>query len=115
MTVAIEVASLLMDIELLLRNSGQWQKDSPSAKALASVEPFCIDTLTFVQWLQFIFLPKMRLLLEQQQTLPVRCAIAPMAAEYFNKININADELLSVLESLDQLLSAAGEQAVPKL
>jgi uncharacterized protein YqcC (DUF446 family) len=29
----------------------------PSTEALASDQPFCVDTLTLPRWLQFIFLP----------------------------------------------------------
>ena len=46
-----------------------WEKVSPSAAALASDEPFCIDTLTFPQWLQFIFLPTLYRMLEAGELL----------------------------------------------
>ena len=105
---AVDVASLLIDIEALLRQLGHWQSEQPAPQALASREPFCIDTLTFPQWLQFVFLPRMHELVEQQQALPQSCAIAPMAAEYFKGKSKNTDtnQLLATLMSLDKLLSA---------
>ena len=78
-----EVAEVLIDIEAQLRQLGQWHKVQPTAEALSSEEPFCVDTLTFTQWLQFIFLPTLYAMLEEGQALPQRCGIAPMAEEYF--------------------------------
>ena len=58
------LAEHLLLIERELRVLGWWQEQAPSAEALASQEPFCVDTLTFEQWLQWIFLPRMKQLLE---------------------------------------------------
>ena len=59
MTKSAEVAALLMAIEAQLRQLNLWEEEAPTAEALASSEPFAIDTLSFTQWLQFIFLPTM--------------------------------------------------------
>ena len=79
----IEIAETLIDIEAQLRQMRLWEEVPPPAEALASEQPFCVDTLTLPQWLQFIFLPRLYLLLDQEQALPDRCGIAPMAQEYF--------------------------------
>ena len=73
------VAELLIDIEGELRKLGQWSRIPPSDKALSSAQPFCIDTLTLPQWLQYIFLPALYKILEEKQGLPGRCGVAPMA------------------------------------
>jgi uncharacterized protein YqcC (DUF446 family) len=49
------------------------------AEALASVEPFSVDTLDFEQWLQWIFLPRMKMILEQDLPLPNASGIQEMA------------------------------------
>ena len=77
-----QVAEVLIDIEAQLRQLGQWDKIPPSTEALASTEPFCVDTLTLPQWLQFVFLPTIYRMLEEGQPLPQRCGIAPMAEEF---------------------------------
>ena len=56
-----DVAEVLIDIEAELRRLGLWDAAPPPAEALASTEPFAIDTLTPPQWLQFIFLPTLYL------------------------------------------------------
>ena len=100
-----EIAEVLIDIEAQLRQLGLWDKIPPSTEALASSQPFCVDTLTLPQWLQFIFLPTLYDMLEQEQPLPQRCGIAPMAEEFFRGSGLAIDELLESLELVDDLLS----------
>ena len=101
-----DIAEVLIDIEAQLRQLGMWDKIPPSTGALASSEPFCVDTLTLPQWLQFVFLPTIRELLEAEQPLPDRCGIAPMAEEFFRDSELAITELLVSLEKIDKLLSA---------
>ena len=103
-----EVAEVLIDIEAQLRQLGLWDKIPPSTEALASTQPFCVDTLSLPQWLQFVFLPRLYEMLEAGQPLPDRCGIAPMAEEYFRGLDLTADALLRSLVEIDELLSAAG-------
>jgi uncharacterized protein YqcC (DUF446 family) len=100
-----EVAAVLIDIEAQLRQLGQWDKVPPSSAALASDQPFCVDTLTLPQWLQFIFLPTLYRMLEEQEVLPERSGIAPMAEEYFRGTGLAGGELVEALLRMDQLLS----------
>ena len=100
----LRLSSLLIDIEASLRQLGQWQDHAPSAEALASTEPFAIDSLTFPQWLQFIFLPKMYEMIERDQSLPENCSIAPMAEEYFVGVGLEVTTLLDKLLRVDELL-----------
>ncbi len=105
MSKAITLSSLLIDIEAELRQLGLWQAEPPEHNALASQEPFCIDTLSFEQWLQFVFMVKLRQLLDAQQTLPSQCSIAPMAEEHFAKSGRKASGLIGILYQVDNLLS----------
>ena len=100
-----QVTALLMDVESELRQFGVWEDVSPSEEALASSQPFCVDTLSFTQWLQFIFLPAMYHLIESESEYPRDCAIAPMAEEYFRGLGRRSDRLLQTLLTLDNLLS----------
>ena len=101
-----EVAEVLIDIEAQLRQLGLWDKIPPSSQALASEQPFAVDTLTLPQWLQFIFLPTIREMLEAGQALPDRCGIVPMADEFFSDTGLACDELVVALARIDELLSA---------
>jgi uncharacterized protein YqcC (DUF446 family) len=107
MSAQIEVAEMLIDVEAQLRQLNQWQKIPPTDEALSSDQPFCVDTLTFPQWLQFVFLPRLYQMLEAGQPLPERCGIAPMAEEYFRGTSLASGELIAVLNRIDELLSEA--------
>jgi len=69
------INELLVALERALRSQNQWQTDPPSSLALASKLPFCYDTLEFNQWLQWIFLPRLKLLIKTDADLPRESAI----------------------------------------
>jgi uncharacterized protein YqcC (DUF446 family) len=74
----------------------------PSAQALASVEPFCFDTLEFHAWLQWVFIPRMLDVLERDLPLVAPCAIAPLAEYRFAEhSNLNTTELLALIAAFD--------------
>ncbi|MEL7046392.1 MAG: YqcC family protein [Pseudomonadota bacterium] len=96
---------MLIDVEAELRRLRLWDAEPPDAAALASVQPFAIDTLTLPQWLQFIFLPNMYRLIEDNEELPQRCGIVPMAEEFFRGTQLDLGGLLTALRQIDILLS----------
>lgn len=95
---------VLEDLEMAMQASNLWSSAVPSPQALTSKAPFACDSLYFEQWLQFIFIPKMRALVESQQTLPKFSAILPMAEESWkNKTGVN--HVLAIIKSCDAVLS----------
>ncbi|WP_440053643.1 YqcC family protein [Pseudoalteromonas sp. T1lg65] len=76
---ASNLLSLLAELESCLKAAGLWQRQEIDPLALTSTQPFCCDTMSFEQWLQFVFIPKMQLLIRQSEPLPKSMAIAPMA------------------------------------
>lgn len=95
---------LLNDLESELRKQGLWQKSKPSESALNSSAPFAIDTLTFTQWLQFIFIDKMSHLLQFSLPLPESISVLPMACEYFKNHSINSAEITDIIGRIDLLI-----------
>ena len=104
MPAAREVADSLIRIEAELRRLGLWSATPPPAAALRSQLPFCIDTLEFEQWLQWVFLPRFWALLEKDAPLPNHSGIAPMAEVWFEQKGLRAGELISLLRAFDRLL-----------
>jgi uncharacterized protein YqcC (DUF446 family) len=101
-----ELVSQLLDVERALRKMNCWSDITPSLEALASTQPFSVDTLEFVEWLQFIFLPQMHLLVEAAAPLPQNCQIAPMAEEYLKGSSEEITELIALLKAIDTVLSS---------
>lgn len=60
----------LQQLPHALQQDGLWSHTRPTAAALASEVPFAADTLTIEQWLQFVLLPRMNLLVQQRLPLP---------------------------------------------
>jgi uncharacterized protein YqcC (DUF446 family) len=97
---------LLKAIETELKQLSLWQLSYPSAAALSSQQPFCCDTLSFEQWLQFIMLPRMQALIDGNHPLPTKIAIAPMAQESFKGLGLKANPLINTISDFDSLLSS---------
>lgn len=100
-----EISSLMLELERVLRQSGQWEPHPPSSEALGSIQPFSCDTLHLTQWLQWVFLPRMRMLLESAQPLPGKCDILPYAQEQLREAAWPVDGLLRAIASIDRALS----------
>ena len=101
----IAVTEILMDLEKELRQLNLWDFELPSAEALASTEPFAVDTLNFPQWLQVIFIPRLYFMVKHCSALPTNCAVTAMAEEYFQALNANTARVISHLQKMDSLLS----------
>ena len=97
--------SLLLAVEEELRAMDLWEQQAPSPQALASDQPFAIDKLSFNQWLQFIFLPKMAEIVETASALPESCSTAPMAEEFYKAEQVDAISLIRHLAAIDALIS----------
>lgn len=102
----IAVGELLIDLECHMRTLGLWQEQRPSQQALNSTQPFAVDTLTFPQWVQFIFIEKMQNMVNEQLPLPDSCGIAPMCEEYFRHMDMAGAPITQVFVRLDELLTA---------
>jgi uncharacterized protein YqcC (DUF446 family) len=99
------VADSLIRIEMELRQLGVWEPSSPPAEALQSTQPFGIDRLAFNQWLQFVFIRRMKVLIEAGYPLPEVSGMAPMAEEHFNGRQVSGQRLVNELSEMDRLLS----------
>ena len=102
-----QLSDMLKTLEEGLQREELWLAQTPSNDALSSVEPFAVDTLTFIQWLQFLFLPQIKQICQEAAELPAICSIAPMAEEYFKSIQITGDTIVSQLTQIDQLITNA--------
>ena len=91
-------------MEVQLKHKGLWSGRSVSDDALRSQIPFAADTMAFEQWLQFIYLPQLRDIIQKHHALPVAMQVAPAAEVYIPEQNT----IIGVLRLLDSL---AAEQS----
>ena len=103
MTLKMAVRRELERLQAQLIQGGLWQSEPVPPQALASTQPFAVDTLRFEQWLQFIYLPRLFALLDAEAPLPTKVAVAPMAEEAL----AGRDEVIALLSKLDSLMSEA--------
>lgn len=100
---------LSIDIEEEMRTLRQWEGGVPGTEALSSELPFCFDTLMFNQWLQWIFLPRIRAVVEGEAPLPEKSEIAPMAEIWVEEQNIASPgyRLLELIREMDRQITEA--------
>ncbi len=100
---------LLDEMESALRELSLWSedpKDIPPNTAFLSSVPFCLDTMEFHQWLQYVFVSRMRDLISSGQSLPMTLKIHTVAEEYYRGKWRRHRRLLSCLRRVDQLFDA---------
>jgi len=99
------IADVLLQVEATLRSHDRWDRKQPPAEALHSKQPFCIDTLRFEQWLQWIFLPRMKEILEDRRPLPLKSAIFSYAEHCLRKGDPPTTDLLENIKRFDELIA----------
>ena len=88
----------LSNLETALKKFKYWGADKPEFDPNDVVTPFGVGTITLYQWLQYIYLPKMRELVEANHPLP-KAEISPYAEEVLEKQG--ATDLLSIIRRLE--------------
>lgn len=106
------LTALLLELKQQMQHLSLWQTQSPSAEALASTQPFCLDTLAFEQWLQFIFIARIEFLIDNGDKLPTQISLCPMAEEAFSQMGDEVADLINGLADIDELLSGQREQTL---
>ena len=98
---------MLDALEAELRSAYLWNAEKPSEEDLSSIEPFAVDKLSFNQWLQFIFIQRLRAICDQKGSLPEVCSISPMAEEFYQAKKVDASKIIKLLASIDDLITNA--------
>ncbi|MEO0575720.1 MAG: YqcC family protein [Pseudomonadota bacterium] len=100
-------------IEAELKRIELWASEPPSELALASEEPFCYDTLDFSNWMQWVFLPRMREALGDVRDMPDRSNIHAYAEEVLRSSPQQTDQLLFLIKTFDELVAAGSSALLP--
>lgn len=89
------------EIEAEMRRIGMWQEAPLRPEQLRFTQAFAMDTMTFSQWLQFVFLPRLREAIATN-IFPASSSVAAQAVREFDGYP-NADGLLTLLAEFDGL------------
>ncbi len=106
MTTHDRVRQQLHALEALLREHNHWRMDEPEAHLFTSTQPFCMDTMEPVEWLQWVLIPRMHALLDNAQPLPEAFAIAPYYEMALTADHPQREVLLVALQELDALFTS---------
>ncbi|WNK19188.1 YqcC family protein [Halomonas piscis] len=98
-----ELEQALEALEATLKTAGLWRVETPTPAAFASRQPFCIDTMSLPQWLRFVFVARLRGLLEEGAALPEKCEVAPAVKAYLQQEGVRASDQLLVVQSVERV------------
>lgn len=95
------VARYADEIEGEMRSQGMWQDQLLGPQQLSFKQAFGMDTMTFTQWLQFVFLPNVRKAVADNE-FPSGSSVGAQAVREFDG-NPDADRLITLLSEFDSL------------
>ncbi|RRW71866.1 YqcC family protein [Pantoea dispersa] len=95
----------LQQVEAVMREHGHWQTHAPAAEAFNSTQPFCLDTLQPLEWLQWVLLPRMQARLDAGAALPQNFAVTPYYEMALPPTTPGHAALLLTLSQLDALFA----------
>jgi len=99
------VEAKLAQIEAEMKRIGMWQKETPSPENLVVTKAFGADKLSFDQWLQFIFIPRVKDILAEKGSFPSGSQVSAQAYREWKMWGDepNVDQLLQLLQEFDML------------
>ena len=89
------------EIEGEMRSIGMWQDQPLRPEQLNFKQAFGMDTMTFTQWLQFVFLRRVREAVAVND-FPSSSSVGAQAVREFSG-NPDADRLITLLSEFDEL------------
>lgn len=101
------VAEKIAEIEEEMRRAGLWQDAPLAAEQYEFRSAFAMDTMAFVQWLQFVFVPRVKEILAAGADFPSRSEVSAQAFREFVMFPAYEEErtgrLLKLLQEFDRL------------
>lgn len=88
-------------IEAEMRRLGWWRSEPPTPEQMKFTKAFAMDTMSFQQWLQFVFLPRVREAAARNQ-FPSSSSVAVVAVREFDGYP-EVETLTRLLTEFDQL------------
>jgi uncharacterized protein YqcC (DUF446 family) len=99
-----EVAVSIAGIEAEMKRIGYWSLERLPDEAYQFEQAFAMDTMAFSQWLQFVLIPRVHQILEEQGSFPGESMVGAQAIREFDG-DEDANRLVSLLSQFDDLFS----------
>ena len=100
-----KLADMLLELERELRRLERWSFDEPTPEQLQSTAPFAADRLAMEEWLQWIFIPAIKQIIESDSDFPEICDIHPYAEEYLKHESQQPEQLLNLIREIDRFIT----------
>jgi uncharacterized protein YqcC (DUF446 family) len=97
------IQAKIAEIEDEMKRIGYWQSDSLRPEQYQFHMAFAMDTMAFSQWLQFIFIPRVKSILESGEKVPRDSQNAAQAVREFDGDD-NAYNLITLLSDFDEII-----------
>ena len=98
-----EARSRIDAIEAEMKKIGFWSDKPLLAEMYNFSQAFAMDTMPFVLWLQFIFIPRVRDIIANQGEFPRSSMVATQAIREFDGLH-EASDLISLLVRFDSFV-----------
>jgi uncharacterized protein YqcC (DUF446 family) len=99
------LSAKIAQIEAEMRSIGMWSDVAPSADKFQSRVAFFGDTMSFDQWLQFVFLPRVHEVLDGKSPAPASSSVGAYAVREFDGMDA-ANRLTGLLSEFDRLIES---------
>lgn len=99
------ITQRLQQVEAVMREHDYWQQSAPDAAAFNSDQPFCLDTMAPLEWLQWVLIPRMSALIASGAPMPAGFAVAPYYEVALTPVTPGYTALLIALRDLDALFA----------
>src|SRR6185436_10956061 len=98
-----QVLKRLLEIEAEMKKIGLWQEAPLPAEAYEFRQAFAMDTMAFSQWIQFVFIPRVKQIVAEKGEFPKDSMVAAQAVREFDGAPLDTSNLLTLLSEFDEL------------
>lgn len=112
MDVHKEVEERIVEIQRAMRELGLWQSGSLPPDAYEFELPFGVDKLTFAQWLQFVFVPRVKTVVAAKGDFPNSSSVGTQAVRELDGVE-GGDRLVELLCEFDRFIEALVPNSIP--
>lgn len=95
------------ELELEMKKLGYWSHKSKAVDVKTITEPFGMGQITFEEWLQYVFIPNVRKIIEEKGKLPEESNLGYAAFKNYEYMDDMPEtrNLASILREIDEIIN----------